>query len=141
MSVEYMSVMAVGLTIFLFVWLFVTNMASNASDTAAIASSRQAVTRLADAANLVYTQGPPAQVRVYVNLPGQVTNFNVSGRQIQLLLRTSAGVGDVHELTYGPLFGNNIDSVNSAPGTHYFTVTAVNGPAGTVNVQVNETTS
>ena len=135
-SVEYMAVMAMALAIFAVVWLFTTSSASQADGGASIASAKQAVGKLKDAADLVYTQGPPAQVTVPISVPRGTVLFNASGREVVMIIGSQAGNSTAYAVTYGNLSAHGLVEAGNSFGPLVVVVAAVRkGPD--VIVQMN----
>ncbi len=131
-----MAIAAMALTIFALVWLFTTGAASQADKGASIATAKQAVNKLRDAANLVYTQGPPSQVKVSVSVPRDTTLFNASGREIVMVLGTPPDDSTVYSVTYANLSANGLVLAGNSPGPQSVIVAAVR-QNGNVIVQLN----
>ncbi|GEM_PF-696763 len=96
-SVEYMAMVGLSLVAFFVIWFYV-----NASNTAVqqdlkVGFGKQAVTRIADAANLVFVQGAPAKIFVEFNNPDGVvsaspsSNVTCTAKEIFLVLSALDG--------------------------------------------------
>jgi len=72
-AIEYTVMFGVSLAILLGVWIFVNTANADFRQDLKVGFAKQTVTRLADAANAVLAQGPPARIYVDVNTPEGVT--------------------------------------------------------------------
>lgn len=108
-AVEYLSIIALSLAILMPLWLYVDAESSRVKGELQLAYAKQAVARLRDAADLVYAQGPPAQILVEVEAPRGVESAIVQGNSIGLELALPWGVNEVYLDTVGPVTGS-IDS-------------------------------
>ncbi|MBI5177005.1 hypothetical protein HY995_02875 [Candidatus Micrarchaeota archaeon] len=137
-SVEYLSLMAVALVIAIIMWGVVSTTASGANDQAAIASSKQAVGKIRDAADLVYTQGAPSQLSIAFVTPRELASVSSSSREISFTLNMSTGQNTYFQDTYADLEGYGLDTLAGNPGTHTLLATAIRR-GGTTIVQLNVT--
>ncbi len=126
-----------ALTIFAIIWLFSTGAATQADSGASIAAAKQAVGKLKDAADLVYTQGPPAQVNVAISIPHDTTFFNASGREITLVIGSAVYNTTAYAVTYANLSANGLVEAGTSPGAMSVTVAAVRQANGNIVVQLN----
>ena len=85
--------------------------------------ARNAVEKLASAADLVYVQGPPAKVTVRVRIPDNVESVNISGHLIYFRVVTPQGASDVYAVTRGPVNG----SISTTQGYRVYVVEALPG--------------
>ncbi len=105
-AVEYLSLIALSLAVLLPLWVYVDGEAARTRAQLNVGYANQAVNRLRDAADLVYAQGPPAQMVVRVEAPRGVESASVAGNTISLELATPWGVSTVFAETVGPLQGS-----------------------------------
>ena len=132
-----MAIAVMALTIFALIWLFVTGAATQADNGASIAAAKQAVGKLKDAADLVYTQGPPAQVSVPISVPRDTLFFNASGREIVMTVGNSEENTTAYSVAYANLSSNGLVAAGQSPGGQSVTVAAVRDMLGNVFVQLN----
>lgn len=127
-SLEYLSIVALSLAILVPVWLYVDNNTLAVKDELRAGYARQGVYSLRDAADVVFVQGPPAQLMVDVNVPDGVTSAGVAGRHITLWLATTRGNIEVYGVTIANLTGELYFA--RAPGLHRVLVKAQQNASG-----------
>jgi len=131
-TTEYVIIVGFMLVILLVLWAQTTFTISSTTADLRVAYAKHAVTKIAEAADAVYVQGPPAKFSIYVTMPDNVFNSSVEGHEISISVYTYDGVTDVYEETLGNVTGCLRHLV---PGTHRISVEAVQiGSYNWVNV-------
>ena len=105
-SLEYLAVIAFTLSALLVVWAYVSGTTSSTQQELNVAYAKQVVLKLRDAADLVYSQGPPAQFVVEVNVPEGVKEASVLEHEILLRVNSGGGLSDVYASTVANLTGD-----------------------------------
>ena len=72
---EYMLIVTALLAIMIPVWVYVTNVQYQTNSQLTLSYARNTVEKLVAAADLVYSQGPPAKVNMQVYIPPDVKNI------------------------------------------------------------------
>jgi len=95
-SFEYLLIFLIAVTMLVPVIIYVNFSRTAYTDSFKISSSKDAVNRIAEAADSVFLQGYPAKMTITVYIPEGVVNQSVGSRTINLKIRTSAGISDVY---------------------------------------------
>lgn len=135
-SVEFVSIVAISLLALLAVWYYVNETNDDVKEEIRIAQAKQVVSRLKEAADLVYTQGPPAQFMVDVQVPDLVADTYVRGKMIALNITTKATAGGKPQLIYATTIGNVTGDLSKFEGLSGLHVVNVSAQADT-NCAVN----
>lgn len=128
-TTEYVIIVGFMLVILLVLWAQTTFTISSTTADLRVAYAKHAVTKIAEAADAVYVQGPPAKFSIYVTIPDSVAYSNVTGHEVSISVFTYGGVTDVYAETLGNVTGCLRSNV---PGTHRISVEAVE--QGSTNV-------
>jgi len=100
-AIEYMTMLGLSLIALLAIWIYVNSSNENVKQDLRVEFARQTVFRIADAANMVYAQGPPAKMYVEINNPEGITSVvpyteaQCDKREITITLSGKAGLTDV----------------------------------------------
>lgn len=92
---EYMIVVIISLTFMIPVWIYITSVNTETTDELSLAYAKSGVDKLASTADLVYSQGPPAKMKISVYIPHGVEDFNITNRTIILKVRYMGTLTDV----------------------------------------------
>src|SRR3989304_3741368 len=98
-SAEYFIIVAVALLILAPIILYANQTIASSQEELKISTARNAVDRIGEAADLVYTQGSPAKTTMTIFIPDNVNYTLISNKTVQITLRTSAGRVDVYKET------------------------------------------
>jgi uncharacterized protein (UPF0333 family) len=136
-TTEYVIIVGFMLVILLVLWAQTTFTISSTTADLRVAYAKHAVTKIAEAADAVYVQGPPAKFSIYVTIPDNVENSSVSGHEVSISVYTYGGTTDVYQETLGTMRG----CINhGVPGTHRISVEAVEvGSTNMIQVTDGET--
>lgn len=108
-AIEYMVMYGLSLIILVAVWSYVGSANSDFKADLKAGFAKQTVTKIADAANAVLTQGPPAKIYVDINTPEGVVyaypDPSASCNVSEVLLRISAQQGQSTDVA-APLIAN-----------------------------------
>jgi len=104
-----MALVGLSLAAFFVIWLYVNSSNTAVQQDLKVGFAKQSVTRLADAANLVFVQGPPAKIFVEISNPDGVVlakpSSNATCSSTEILLVVSALEGRTSEV-YAPVSAN-----------------------------------
>jgi uncharacterized protein (UPF0333 family) len=117
-SFEYMMVFALAIAFATPVWIYISSMQQSAGEELSLSYSKNAVNQITSAADLVYTQGPPAKVRLNVYIPSRVEMINITNKTVNFRILTSAGASDVFSESVANLTGN----LSNSEGTYWISV-------------------
>jgi uncharacterized protein (UPF0333 family) len=104
-SFEYMMIFGLAIAFAIPVWLYVTSLQQDTGQELSLSYARNAVNQITSSADLVYSQGPPAKVRLNVYIPSGIESVNITNRTISFRMRTSAGLSDVFSSSVANLSG------------------------------------
>lgn len=92
---EYMLVVIIALGFMIPLWAYVTTVKIEAADELSLSYAKNTVDRLASTADLIYSQGPPAKVRVSIYIPDSMVDYNITNYTINLRVRYGNVISDV----------------------------------------------
>ena len=118
-AAEYLVIIAIALTILVPLILYSSQNLISYKEDVKVSSARDVVNKLAESANWVYSQGPPAKLTVNVCIPEGVQEISL-GNMILFKMKTSAGITDVYHETVPILNG----SIPSKSGCYFVSLTA-----------------
>ncbi|MCX6777931.1 MAG: hypothetical protein NT157_03520 [Candidatus Micrarchaeota archaeon] len=135
-TTEYIIIIGFMLVVLLVLWAQTTFTIGSTTTELRVAYAKHAVTKIAEAADAVYVQGPPAKFSVYITMPDTVDNIMISGREITIRVYTYGGTTDVYAETLGPLTSDgSFETGGKVGGTHKISVEAVRvGGLNMVNI-------
>jgi len=102
---EFLIIVSVALTILIPLILLVNQSLMGYKDDTKISLAKEAVKKLGNNADWVFSQGPPAKVTVEVYIPDDVESVSLINNEILYKVRTSAGISDVYYDTVPELGG------------------------------------
>jgi hypothetical protein len=140
-TTEYVIIVGFMLIVLLVLWAQTTFTISSTTADLRVAYAKHAVTKLAEAADAVYVQGPPAKFSIYITMPDNVESATVSGHEISINVYTYGGTTDVYQETLGLIaYGNGYVSnlMYLVPGTHRVSVEAVTLNNGTNAIYIKD---
>lgn len=95
MAMEYMMIVGLVLLFIIPMWVYVTSVQNQASDELSSSYAKNMVNKIADTAELLYSQGPPAKVTLKIYVPGGIESISISNHSINAKLRTVSGLNDI----------------------------------------------
>jgi len=104
-AIEFLIIVSVALTILIPLILLVNQSLMGYKDDTKISLAKEAVKKLGDNADWVFSQGPPAKVTVEVYIPDDVESISIINNEILYKIRTTAGITDVYYDTVPELRG------------------------------------
>jgi uncharacterized protein (UPF0333 family) len=87
---EYMIIVGIVIVFLIPVWTYISGVQYRTSTELSLSYAKNAATRIASTADLVYSQGPPAKVNVKIFMPEGVTDVNITNRTIEIKVRIGA---------------------------------------------------
>jgi hypothetical protein len=119
---EYMMIFGLAIAFALPVWLYVSSLQQSTGEELSLTYAQNAVKQITGAADLVYTQGPPAKVRLNVYIPDRVEEASIMGNKtINLKVRTTSGLSDTVSTSVANLSG----TIPSSQGSYLIDVESV----------------
>ncbi len=83
-AMEYLIIVALVMAFLIPLWAYITTMHNETNIELSLTYAKNTVNQIADAANLVYSQGPPAKIRINVYIPGGVRNSTIINDTVHL---------------------------------------------------------
>ncbi len=98
-GIDYFVVIAMLLVLLSPFWIYLYDNLNRSQDDLRIAYAKTATSRIKEAADLVYSQGSPAQATVRVYLPKSIDSTNVTASTLEMRIRVAGGTSDVVSTT------------------------------------------
>ncbi len=102
------------------IWLYVSQVQNESAETLALTYAKNAVKKIAENADLVYSQRLGAKVKVGVYIPNGVEEINITGKTVIMKVYSSSGVVDIFETSAANLNG----SLPTTSGFHWILIEA-----------------
>ena len=119
-AVEYLIITGIGLTLVLISVGYLTNTYQNYSDENKISLAKNTVNKIGETADLVFSQGPPAKMKIEIYIPSGVEEISFSNKTVLFRIKTSAGISDIFYETVPQIVGNLPDK----KGNYYVSLSA-----------------
>ncbi len=104
-AIEYMAIVGIGLVIIFLSINYLLTLFYSYSDENKISVAKNTVYKIGENADLVFSQGPPAKVKIEVYIPDGVQEISFSNKTVLLKVKTSSGVNDVFYKTVPQIVG------------------------------------
>lgn len=118
-AVEYLIIVSVALLIIIPFLAYVNQSFSNYKENSKIIQAKNAVKKLGEAADFVYSQGPPAKLTMRICIPEGIQSVSFN-KHILFKIKTSAGISDIFYDTIGEIRG----TIPIKSGCYYFSLIA-----------------
>lgn len=92
---EYMAVVGLVLAMLLPIWIYISNTQQRANTELYLSYAKNAVEKITETSDLVYSQGPPAKVNVKVYIPRRISQVVIVNNTIYFKIYTEGGTSDV----------------------------------------------
>lgn len=102
---EFLIIVSVALTILIPLILLVNQSLMGYRDDTKISLAQEAVKKMGENADWVFSQGPPAKVTVEIYVPDDVKSVSLNNNEILYKIRTTAGINDIYYTTVPQLNG------------------------------------
>jgi uncharacterized protein (UPF0333 family) len=103
---EYLVIISLILVFLTPIWAYVTSMQQQTNVELMLTYAKNAANQIADASNLVYSQGPPAKVRINIYIPYSVENVTIVNNSIDFRVRVNSEVTDIFAFSNAQLNGS-----------------------------------
>jgi uncharacterized protein (UPF0333 family) len=120
-AIEYMLIFSLQLIIVALLWSFVIEESGAARFETQASYARNAISKIADASDIVYIQGPPAQMYISPHLPQNLQNVIISGNTIYFEIRYKDIVNNLTAQSISNLTG----TLSPVQGIHRILIKAV----------------
>lgn len=120
---EYMIIIAIVIAFITPLWAYNLGVQRQTNTELSFAYAKNLVNKIADTANLVNSQGPPAKLTLTVFIPEGVIDVNISSNRINLQVRIDSGYSDVFQFSQATLNG----TLPTNKGTYSISIEAREG--------------
>jgi len=128
---EYMVIVIIALGFMIPIWLYVTSVKSNTTQELSLSYAKNTVEKLASTADLIYSQGAPAKVKVNVYIPDGVIGYLLANYTINLVMVYESTVTDVFAVSRARING----TLPTSEGNYWIQIEAVDNPNYDVSMQ------
>lgn len=105
-ALEYLIMVGLLMLVLVPVWAYVNSASTEEKLEARATGAKYAAQRIAESADAVYVQGPPAKLSIYVNVPEGTQAITFSGHEVSFRIASAGGYSDAFAQTLGELQGN-----------------------------------
>ncbi len=123
-GIDYFVVIAMLLVLLSPFWIYLYDNLNRSQDDLRIAYAKTATSRIKEAADLVYSQGAPAQATVQVYIPKGIDSASVTADSLMMRIRVSGGMSDVVSTTRAAQLQGGLPA---GEGYHSIIVKAMDG--------------
>lgn len=117
---EYMIIVAVVFAFLIPIWIYINTVQTRTSTELILSYAKNAVEKITTAADLVYSQGPPAKVRLALYIPSNVQGSSIVNKTVILRVVTDSGISDIYSTSLANLNG----SIPISEGNYWATLEA-----------------
>jgi uncharacterized protein (UPF0333 family) len=128
---EYMLIVIIVLAFLIPLWSYMITVNSEASDELVLSYAKNTVDSITSTSDLVYSQGPPAKVRVSVFIPSGIQQTNITNKTVTLTVVHSSGTTGIFSQSRARLNGTIPDS----KGSYWLEIRAVDHVDYEVDIQ------
>ncbi len=128
---EYMLMAVLVLAFVTPLWIYMVSINTDASDELTLAYAKNAVNSITSGADLVYSQGPPAKIKVSINVPDGVLAANLTNHTAFFRINHYSGVTHIYALSKARLNG----TIPTRKGTYLMEIRAVDNAEFDIDVQ------
>jgi len=118
-AIEYLIIVSVAIIVLLPLIIYANEMIRNYNEETKISLAKNAVKKLGESADWVYSQGQPAKLTTEVYFPEGITQASLENNTILLRMKILSGISDIYYSTISPLNG----SIPSNAG--YYTISII----------------
>jgi uncharacterized protein (UPF0333 family) len=103
---EYLVIVIIVLAFLTPLWIYLSQVKTQTVGELSLSYAKNAVKKIADASDLVYSQRLNAKVRIGVYIPRNVQEINITGKMIDMRVLSDSTLVDVFENTKADLNGS-----------------------------------
>jgi len=104
-AIEYMIIAGIGLMLVLMSTNYLLKTFQSYSDENKISLAKNTVYKIGENSDLVFSQGPPAKVKIEINIPDRIQEISFPNNTVLFRLKTSSGINDISYKTVAPIVG------------------------------------
>jgi uncharacterized protein (UPF0333 family) len=139
---EYLLLFSLVLAILAFLTYYAQDMTERNREEIIMSNAVIAVNKIAEAADIVYTQGKPSQITLSVYIPEKVYSIEFSNKMMIMRINVSSGSSDIFATSKAPFCCNVTDCTLSCISTDFGTkrirVKAEKNVTGVTYVNITE---
>lgn len=120
-ALEYMFIVILVLLFMVPVWVYLSTVETKTATELSMTYAKNAVDKIASTADLIYSQGPPAKVKVSVYLPEKIVDINISNYTINAKMNYEESMMDIFAVSRARMNG----TVPIAEGNYWIQIEAV----------------
>jgi hypothetical protein len=117
---EYMSIFSIVLLLTLTLTIYSGEITVRNREDMRVSNAITTVQKIAEAANIVSTQGRPSKITLSVYIPEEIQMVNISGKTVLMKVRVANGISDVFASSKSDLQG----SISNRSGTRNIKIIA-----------------
>jgi uncharacterized protein (UPF0333 family) len=102
---EYMIIVAVVFAFLIPIWAYINLVQTRTNAELTLSYAKNVVEKITMAADLVYSQGPPARVKLKLYIPNNVQESTISNKTVIMGVMTDSGISDVYSTSMAALNG------------------------------------
>ncbi len=122
---EYLIIISIVISFLVPIWAYVLGTQQRTTDELSLSYANNAVSRIVDTSNLVYSQGPPAKVTVSIYIPAGVQEFIVLNNTLVMRMRTGSGFSDVYDTSIATInMTENLNDTLTEEGNYLLKIEA-----------------
>lgn len=104
-ALEYLIIVSLVMVFLIPIWAHVTGTQRDTSTELSLTYAKNTANQIADAADLVYSQGPPAKIRINVYIPYGIENATIINNAINFQVWSDPGITDIFAFSTAQLNG------------------------------------
>jgi uncharacterized protein (UPF0333 family) len=120
---EYMAIAMLVLGFLIPIWIYMTGVQTQSKTEMSLSYSKLAVERVAETADFVYSQGPPANMKIRVYVPSGIESYMITNDTIDLKVRYGSDLTDIFAMTKANL--TLTATFPTKEGTYWINIEAV----------------
>lgn len=102
---EYIIIASIVVAFLVPIWLYMSSVQTRAKSQLSISYAKNMAEKITDTADSLWSQGPPAKVRIRVYVPDNVVNASLINTTVRIRLRIGRHLSDVSSISSAPLNG------------------------------------
>ncbi len=118
---EYMFIVLLVLMFMVPVWVYLSVVESQTSTELRVTYAKNAVEKIASTADLIYSQGAPAKVKVSVYFPANIIEINITNYTISARMTYENSITDIFSVSKARMNG----TIPIAEGNYWIQIEAV----------------
>jgi uncharacterized protein (UPF0333 family) len=130
-AIEYLMLFSIIFIILAILTSYAQDMTEQNRDEISVSNALIAVNKIAEAADIVYTQGSPSQITLSVYIPEGISSIEFSNNMIIMKINVSSGSSDILASSKAPLCCNitdcSIGCISTDSGTKRIKIKAEEG--------------